>query len=301
MLPTGEVLTDCAVAVTNGALSFRFTRLLNSSTLAVPLSRNDSLPLIWALFPAWEVQDAATGHPLERNIHPNFAFDVVYVRLTGGNFPPSAHAAATSPRRRVARAIVAHAALMALAWGVLFPGGALAMRHAKHLQLLRQRNAGDVFRLHVAASVAGMALMAVAFGLSVQHVRVQQMAHFSSLHARCGLALFILAWLQPLNGLARPPAGAAEARSAARRAWELAHAWFGRALIAAGLLLVLSGINRATAGGGADGVRRAGQAVWVMWCVLSLGGAAVAAEVAARRRRQAAETGAGWVSMNDLQ
>ena len=301
-MPTLETLSDCAVAVDNGALSFRFTRLLTSSTRAVALSRNATLPLVWALFPSWEVQDVATDHPLERNIHPNFAFRATTVRLEGGNFNNWARPVLPDnlrpTRRRVARVIVAHAALMALAWGLLLPGGALVLRHAKHLQL-RRLSAGDAFRLHVAANIVAMVFMTVAFALSVQYTRAQAGAHFSTLHKRGGLALFILAWLQPLNGFARPPAGAAESRTPARRAWELLHAWFGRALIVMGLLLVLSGINEATDDG--SGLRRAGQAVWVLWCIIALGGAALAAELATRRRRrELAEKTSGWVSMDEL-
>jgi hypothetical protein len=302
VLPTGEVLSDCAVAVDNGALSFRFTRLLVSSTGAVTLSRNATLPLLWALFPAWEVRDAATDHPMERNIHPNFAFRATAVRLEGGNFDtwarPVLPAGLRPARLRVACAIVAHAALMALAWGVLFPGGALVLRHAKHLQL-RRLSAGDAFRIHVAVNVVGMIFVTVAFALSVQYTSSQAGAHFSTLHKRGGLALFILAWLQPLNGLARPPPGVGETRAPARRAWEVLHAWVGRALMALGLLLVLSGINEVTAAG--SGLRRGGQAAWVLWCVLALGGAALAAELATRRkRRELAERTGGWVSMDDM-
>ena len=302
VVPTLETLTDCAVAVDSGALSFRFTRLLTSSTRAVALSRNATLPLVWALFPAWEVQDVATDHPLERNIHPNFAFRATTVRLEGGNFNTWARPVLPDNlrpgRRPTARVIVAHAALMALAWGLLLPGGALVLRHAKHMQL-RRLSAGDAFRLHVAVNIVAMVFMTVAFALSVQYTRVQAGAHFSTLHKRGGLALFILAWLQPLNGFARPPAGAAESRTPARRAWELLHAWFGRALVVMGLLLVLSGINEATDDG--SGLRRAGQAVWVLWCIIALGGAALTAELATRRRRrELAEKTSGWVSMDDL-
>lgn len=66
--------------------------------------------------------------------------------------------------------------------------------------------------------------------------------HFTSQHAKMGLSLFVLFWLQPLNGFLRPhpPKAGAEA-TAGRKIWELLHRNFGRFLLIWGAFIVLTG------------------------------------------------------------
>lgn len=57
-----------------------------------------------------------------------------------------------------------------------------------------------------------------------------------------GCALFVLMWLQPVNGVLRPLAprpGAPATRY--RQAWEKAHKWFGYFLLGYGVVNVLTG------------------------------------------------------------
>lgn len=57
-----------------------------------------------------------------------------------------------------------------------------------------------------------------------------------------GCALFVLMWLQPVNGFLRPLAPRPGAPATPYRlAWEKAHKYYGRFLIGFGLIVVLTG------------------------------------------------------------
>ena len=180
---------------------------------------------------------------------------------------------------------------MALAWGVFFPAAAAAARH------LKPAGGPTFFYAHVALNGIGFILLCAGFGSVYQSIRTTDgpdARHFDGgFHTRLGLAVFILAWLQPLSGLLRPAAPpAGEKPGQARRLWELGLALAGRTLIGAALLAAATGLALAVQHGASRPASQAGLALWIIYCVLVLGGGSAALEALRRRRENAA--GAPW-------
>ena len=184
---------------------------------------------------------------------------------------------------------------MALAWGVFFPGAAAAARH------LKPAGGPSFFYAHVALNGVGFVLLCAGFGVVYQSIRASDgpgARHFDGgFHTRLGLAVFVLAWLQPAGGLLRPAAPpAGEKPGQARRLWELGHRLAGRVLIGLALLAAATGIALAADHGAGRPATQAGLALWVIYCVLGLGGGSLALE-ALRRRREAGAPAGSWVRM----
>ena len=286
VVPTGEVLSGVSVSRSaDGLLSFTFTRPLAGS--GQPLSTQLTQPsasFVWALFNTWS-SDPTTGSPADADEH--------FLRSRGVTTVVWATGAATAGGGGFPRAVMAHAVLMALAWGLLFPGGALASR------LLKSRGGPRFFRAHMAANGVGFLFLCVAFGLIVNYVGADGGGHYQDLHAKLGLAVFVLFWAQPVNGLLRPKPTAKGAQpTRGRFLWELAHKNFGRALIALALLTCLLGVAETEGAGAAAALVKGCLALWVLWCVIGLGGGAVWLE---RRKRRAESGGEGGPSFVRLQ
>jgi hypothetical protein len=186
--------------------------------------------------------------------------------------PPAPPAATTYGG--LSKSLAAHGALMAITWGVLFPGSLLGNRHLKP-------SGGKAFLyVHVGANVLALLFFSVAFGLVNQHVgsEVLKPDHYHGFHAKLGLSLFILIWFQAASGALRPHApkdGAAA--SGRRKLWEHAHHVSGRILLACGLLNVFLGLIRARTEGATAGAVAGGCVVWVLWA-MALGAIAYALE-----------------------
>jgi hypothetical protein len=182
---------------------------------------------------------------------------------------------------------------MSLAWAVLFPAGMAAARHLKPL------GGPSFFYAHLAFNGVAFIFVLAAFGSIYQHVtETGGGEHFAGgFHTKLGLAVFILAWLQPAGGLARPAAPRdGEKPTRPRRLWELAHQAGGRLLLALALLACVSGIAMVPEHGGGRYASQTGVAMFVLWCVIVLGGGTVALEML-RKRREAGGTAAaagGW-------
>ena len=186
---------------------------------------------------------------------------------------------------------------MALAWGVFFPAAAAAARH------LKAAGGPTFFYAHVSLNAVGFVLLCAGFGAVYQSIRAADgpgARHFDGgFHTRLGLAVFILAFLQPAGGLLRPhapPAG--EKPGQARRLWELGHKFMGRTLIGLALLAAATGIALAADHGGGRAATQAGLALWILYCILVLGGGSAALEMLRRRREAGGATPTGsWMRM----
>jgi hypothetical protein len=288
VLATGEPLSDVAVVRSaSGALAFRFTRPLagaassparNASTTLHPFA-GGATPFVWAHFPSWSVA-TTLEHPVHDDMHTAWSRAATLIDLRRGTSQVAAGA--------VERAIVAHAVLMALAWGVVFPAAAAAARHLKPL------GGASFFYAHVGLNAVGFILLCAGFGTIYSHVAQDggsEARHFTgSSHVRLGLAVFILSFFQPLGGMLRPAAPRdGEKPARARRLWELGHKACGRLLLCLGLLAVATGVGIVAHHGGSVVGARAGMALWLLWCVLGLAGGGVALEMQRKRR----EGGAG--------
>lgn len=308
VLPTGEALRDVAVRrVAGGALAFTFTRPLRGSAgvrgvnASSPLSASPT-PFNWGLFPSWAVRGPG-DHPVHDDMHVRWSHRPTVVNLATGEAERGAegmgralvaHGACAAPAERMhgfsqRYCAPSAAVLMALAWGLFFPGAAAAARH------LKPAGGPTFFYAHLALNGIGFVLLCAGFGAVYQSIRSTDgpdAAHFDGgFHTRLGLAVFILAWLQPLNGLLRPAVPLpGEKPSTPRRLWELGHRLLGRGLIAAALLAAATGIALAADHGAGRVASQAGLALWIIYCVLGLGGGSFALELLRRRREAAGGT-----------
>lgn len=130
-----------------------------------------------------------------------------------------------------------HGVLMAAAFGLALPAGAVASRHLR--VVLKD---GMWLTAHVALAGAAAALALVGALLVWQHEASEGAGHLKNDHAVYGALLLVLFAYQPLNGLLRPPA-AAECRQ--RRRWEAAHKALGVVVLVGGLYVVLTGLEEA--------------------------------------------------------
>ena len=180
---------------------------------------------------------------------------------------------------------------MALAWGVLFPAAATAARHLKPL-------GGPLF-FYAHLGLIALAFIFLCAGFGVIHAHVAEdgpgVVHYSgSVHTQLGLAVFILAWFQPVGGLLRPAAPKeGDKPTRARRLWELGHQAAGRVLIGLALLTAATGIAMAKDHGAGAAGADAGLLLWLLWCILGLGGGSVALEVLRKRRDGVVTAGTG--------
>eukprot|EP00754_Rhynchopus_humris_P044739 Rhum_TRINITY_DN4364_c0_g1::Rhum_TRINITY_DN4364_c0_g1_i1::g.13851::m.13851 len=124
-----------------------------------------------------------------------------------------------------------HAIFMFLGWGVMSNIGVFAARYLKA--------AGPVwFKIHKTVMPLGLLFSTVGFGAIIASVSNK---HFSFAHGGLGLAVMLLAYLQPLNAVIRPHAvGVGEPKPLVRTVWEIVHKYGGRvALLAANINMVL--------------------------------------------------------------
>jgi len=177
--------------------------------------------------------------------------------------------------------LVAHAVVMAAAWAVLSPAAVAFARFGKGLEP-RAGPAARWFVLHKGLNYAAWAASLVGAGLGVGYVAAGSLraAHFASAHARLGLVVVLLGFLQPLNACVRPPklAPGALAPSPARVAWEAAHKTQGYLTLALGVAAVFTGI--ALAGFPLTGAF----AAWVALAAAAAAAAEARARSFARRR-----------------
>eukprot|EP00985_Skeletonema_marinoi_P016023 scaffold8486_cov73-Skeletonema_marinoi.AAC.1 len=122
---------------------------------------------------------------------------------------------------------LAHGIIAFIAWGVLVP---TAVQSA----IMRSLFKGPAwFKLHQNINATAMALTVVVFAIGVAVTSKEGAVHFENSHERMGLAMFIIATLQVLDGAKRPHApGSGEEKTLSRKAWEIGHRLGGAALLA---------------------------------------------------------------------
>lgn len=282
VVPTGEKLYGVKVMRTNGRLSFQFNRLLQGSgnPATFTLDATTPVPLQYTLYSTWASADNVST-PLETDMHVVKPRGYVSITLTPraqpppSRVPPSpapapapAPAAAAVPAA-VPRNVKAHAICMALAWGLFFPASALVARHCKPL------GPKTFMHLHVGLNAAGGLLMIIGFACIRSFVTGDDNKHYTNIHARLGLFIFIVWWLQPLNGVLRPhKPDPGQPPSQIRSAWEMGHKVFGRGLTALAQVVAGMGITKLADVGAKHASVAAGQALWILWCIVALAGGA---------------------------
>ena len=321
VVPTGEQLNGVQVMSQGGRLSFQFNRLLAGSGNPATQSLDfvTPIPLQWTMYRTWASADNISI-PLPSDEHAVRPRGYVGITLTPGadapgasppagapapedvSAPAPAPAPAASPAQAgagVARTVKAHAVCMALAWGLIFPGSSLVARYGKSL------GGPKLFlHLHVGLNLAGGLALIIGFACIRAYIGSMDPVHYTSIHARCGLAVFILWWAQPLSGVLRPhkPEGGLPP-SQARRLWEMGHKAYGRGLMALAVVTAMMGFAHLKDAGAAHPAIAAGQAMWVLWSVFALAGGTFLLEKRARRRapeRALADGSTGLLDEHDF-
>ena len=92
--------------------------------------------------------------------------------------------------------------------------------------------------------LAAVAFVVIAAGISYAEISEIGAAHYDCAHGKVGLAIVVVACLQPVGGFLRPPnPPEGELKSQARRAWERAHRAAGVLIFVLSFFAVLSGID----------------------------------------------------------
>lgn len=142
-------------------------------------------------------------------------FDVNFV--TGASTEVVTSAASTTP-------IVAHGAMMAIAFGLLFPVGILSAHHKKRIyDGATARGLKIWFHVHRIVMPLGALLATISW---IMILVVQREFYAAPFHLGLGTAAMVLIFIQLSFVWARPQGG--EPVSPERRKWNLAHWWIGR-------------------------------------------------------------------------
>ena len=170
----------------------------------------------------------------------------------------------------------AHAALMTLAFGLLFPLGILAARFMK--------DRGPIwFHLHRAFVLSALALLIAGFAIAIHKLDTPNYPT----HRGIGIYVFAAMLFQPLNALVRPPPPSkGEQPTLLRAVWAALHMWNAR--IAYVLAIVNIGIGFSIL----QPDTRYKIVFWVLWGAIMLAGVALQVWVWVRGAPQQAVAGA---------
>lgn len=138
--------------------------------------------------------------------------------------------------------VVAHGALMIVAWALLIPIGAAFPRW---LRRLYPNDDSTWFKRHRMVQSLGAGLVVAGFFLAYNNIGGNN--HFLGTHQQIGLAVFSIMVAQVLLGICRPHAADdGEKPTKNRFYWELAHRNIGRILLCLALVNVILGILEVT-------------------------------------------------------
>jgi len=92
--------------------------------------------------------------------------------------------------------LTVHGVMMFMAWAVMFPIGLYAVRILKYIRKLREW----WFHIHLIVQYLGVLFMITGFALAIEAVPALGHSHFSSTHARMGMAAVVLGVVVPATG-----------------------------------------------------------------------------------------------------
>lgn len=206
-LPTGQLAGSFTVEVDSPARR----RLLQ-------LQEGSNMPLIFAGGRA-----LPDGTPTEHNRDDSLSLPLL---STAASEPVAVDGGGSGPDAL----IKAHAWLATIGWGVLVPSGIVMARSFKDRAPLW-------FHLHRAIQSLGFVMGTVALGLGFAAAEGWQATGKAAVHRNLGVACTVLAFAQFSAIVFRPAKG-----QRLRRAWELSHAWVGRAAAAVAIANIYYGM-----------------------------------------------------------
>ena len=218
VMPTEEqTLTDATVVFKDGQTVMKFTKIMKEpNQIEISMGNNN---MLWAY----------GGNPTIGYHRNKSAFAI--------NLSSGASKEKSVPNMTV---WLAHGICAFIAWGVLVP---TAVQSA----IMRSLFKGPMwFKLHQIFNTIAMALTIAVFAIGVAVTSKEGGKHFDNSHERMGLAMFILAIVQVLDGLKRPHAPdphSGEEKTSSRKAWEFGHRLGGVALLACGFWQMDAGMK----------------------------------------------------------
>ena len=143
---------------------------------------------------------------------------------------------------RQVRAFVVHGGMMFAGIWMLMPGAVGWSRFGRPGP--NDKPSAAWLSWHKWLMLAAVALVVIAAGISYAEISEIGAAHYDCAHGKVGLAIVVVACLQPVGGFLRPPnPPEGELKSQARRAWERAHRAAGVLIFVLSFFAVLSGID----------------------------------------------------------
>ncbi|TVU08330.1 hypothetical protein EJB05_41731, partial [Eragrostis curvula] len=278
---TNENITYKRCRSENGVIVFEFTRPLSPSCSGRVECKNiidptTPLKVIWAMGSQW-----SSGPLSLKNMHSVTSNRPVRILLLSGL------AEAVQDLHPV---LAVHGFMMFVAWGILLPGGIMAVRYLKHLK-------GDVwFQAHTYLQYSGIVVMFLGVLFAVAELRGFS---FKSRHARIGAIAFTFACVQPINAYLRPQrAENGEFPSGNRKVWEYMHVFTGRSAALAGTIALFTGLQHLGHRYGSANIKglTCGLILWIVSATLIT---AYLEYIAIKRRRGDADGHSGkWVLGN---
>ena len=215
----------------------------------------------------WWAPARGTGDVVIRATTASAASSALYqgtftVRENAGLRPPSASGAnasdvapahdnttevgdssvASEDEARQVRAFVVHGGMMFTGIWMLMPGAVGWSRFGRPGP--NDKPSAAWLSWHKWLMLAAVALVVIAAGISYAEISEIGATHYDCAHGKVGLAIVVVACLQPVGGFLRPPnPPEGELKSQARRAWERAHRAVGVLIFILSFFAVLSGID----------------------------------------------------------
>lgn len=136
----------------------------------------------------------------------------------------------------VAPVKIAHGVLMAVSWGVALPIGVIIARFYRHKEPTTGPYAWWFIR-HQIFQYSGVITSLAGFALALY--MKWQTAHFDSAHAKLGLTVMIIGFLQPLNAFIRP-----KPNTPKRPLWNFFHKNLGYVAVVLAIPTIFLGLSK---------------------------------------------------------
>ncbi|XP_024390031.1 cytochrome b561, DM13 and DOMON domain-containing protein At5g54830 isoform X2 [Physcomitrium patens] len=218
--PTAEELFNKKCERVDGVITFEFSRPLKPDCQSGQECKNvidatSALKMVWAMGDEWSV-NLTNG-----NIHTIVSTTPTLIYLAAG----AAKVEELQPVLEV------HGFMMFFAWGLFFPGGAMAARYFKHI------NQDGWLRIHVYAQTSGVFVTFLGLLFAVAEVKRLE---FDNVHTKLGFVCLLSVCLQAATGFLRPP----KDRGLLRTVWEYFHLFTGRTLLLLGFVTLFTGVTQ---------------------------------------------------------
>ena len=195
-----------------------------------------SSPLIWAIGPSW--RGPSSESPQRKDEHSLRSKSPTTVDFLTGETRVG-----SGPKNPL---LVAHGAIMWLAWMVLAPATAVASRYMRDDPCLPQ-GIPSWITLHKFAAATVWYLNVIGFVLAIVAAGTVGLPHFFSTHSKVGLTVVSMVTVQNFWALFRPPAdkdpedGSKLPMFTKRRVWSWSHRLFAVTMLILAIVAVITG------------------------------------------------------------